>query len=170
MVGEASTAILVGEVPLSLFQASRARAVLSFVMLALVAACAKKTSSEAPAPRPAAASRPDGSVTSQAIANEPGRPIEEILAGKVAGVTVSRAADGGLAVRIRGAQSAANEQPLYILDGLPFIPGNGGSLTGINPYDIESIKVLKDAADITMYGSRGANGVIVIKTKRPGSK
>ena len=107
-------------------------------------------------------------MTADAIANDPGRPIEEILAKRVAGVTVSRGSDGGIAVRIRGVQSNANEQPLYILDGVPFIPGPNGSLSGINPYDIESIKVLKEAADISMYGSRGANGVIVIKTKRPG--
>lgn len=150
---------------MSLSKASTARAVLSFVVLAFGAACAK-TNSETPT-RPAPATRTDGTVSSQAITNDPGRPIEEILASRVAGVTVSRAPDGGIAVRIRGAQSAANEQPLYILDGLPFIPGQGGSLTGINPYDIESIRVLKDAADISMYGSRGANGVIVIKTKKP---
>ena len=144
---------------------SVARAVIPLALLVVGAACAKKTSSEAPAPRPA--TRSDGVVSSRDIANDPGRPIEEILASRVAGVTISRAADGGIAVRIRGTQSAANEQPLYILDGVPFIPGQGGSLTGINPYDIESIKVLKDAADITMYGSRGANGVIVIKTKKP---
>jgi TonB-dependent SusC/RagA subfamily outer membrane receptor len=149
----------------SLFPPRAARAVLSCAVVALVAAaCAKKSNSEPAAARPV---RSDGTVSSQAIANDPNRPIEEILAGKVAGVTVSRAADGGIALRIRGAQSAANEQPLYILDGVPFVPGAGGSLTGINPYDIESIRVLKDAADITMYGSRGANGVIVIKTKRP---
>jgi TonB-dependent SusC/RagA subfamily outer membrane receptor len=147
-------------------KARAARAVLPFALLAVVAACANKTGSETAATRPAPATRSDGVVSSQAIANDPGRPIEEILASKVAGVTISRAADGGIAVRIRGTQSAANEQPLYILDGVPFIPGQGGSLTGINPYDIESIKVLKDAADITMYGSRGANGVIVIKTKK----
>jgi TonB-dependent SusC/RagA subfamily outer membrane receptor len=49
---------------------------------------------------------------------------------------------------------------------VPFTPGSDGGLSGINPYDIESIRVLKDAADITMYGVRGANGVIVIKTKK----
>lgn len=154
------------EVPLLLPKASTTRVVLSFALFAVTGACAK-TNSEAPAPRPAPATRSDGTVSSRAIANDPGRPIEEILASRVAGVTVSRAADGGISVRIRGAQSAANEQPLYILDGLPFIPGQGGSLTGINPYDIESIRVLKDPADISMYGSRGANGVIVIKTKKP---
>ena len=59
-----------------------------------------------------------------------------------------------------------NNAPLYILDGVPFSPSTDGGLSGINPYDIQSIRVLKDAADITMYGVRGANGVIVIRTKK----
>jgi len=155
---------------MSAFSDRTARAVLPVVVLALVSACGGKSGSPpaepAPATRPTGAASASAQVTSETIANDPGRPIEEILAKRVAGVTVSRSADGGIAVRIRGASSHANEQPLYILDGLPFIPGPNGSLQGINPYDIESIKVLKDAADITMYGSRGANGVIVIKTKK----
>jgi TonB-dependent starch-binding outer membrane protein SusC len=147
---------------------ARSFAVLPLACLVIASACSKKADT---APEPAAAPRPTttaraGTVSGETIANEASRPIEEVLASRVAGVTVSRAADGGIAVRIRGAQSNANEQPLYILDGLPFVPGHNGSLTGINPYDIESIKVLKDAADISMYGSRGANGVIVIKTKQ----
>jgi TonB-dependent SusC/RagA subfamily outer membrane receptor len=144
------------------------RSVLPFVVIALAAGCAKKAGS---APEPVPASRPTearsaSAVSGETIQNEANRPIEEILASRVSGVTVSRAPDGGIAVRIRGTQSNANEQPLYILDGLPFIPGQNGSLSGINPYDIESIRVVKDAADLAMYGSRGANGVIVIKTKK----
>lgn len=151
---------------------ARAVGALPFVLIALLPACAPKSGT--PAAEPAPATRPSNtastrstasSVSGETITNEASRPIEEILASRVAGVTVSRSSDGGIAVRIRGTQSNANEQPLYILDGLPFIPGQNGSLIGINPYDIESIRVLKDPADITMYGSRGANGVIVIKTK-----
>jgi TonB-dependent SusC/RagA subfamily outer membrane receptor len=55
-----------------------------------------------------------------------------------------------------------------VVDGQVIQAGPNGSLSGINPYDIESIKVLKDPASLTMYGSRGANGVIVIKTKKGG--
>lgn len=84
------------------------------------------------------------------------------------GVVVTRAPDGGLSVRIRGTTSIhGSNEPLYVIDGMAIRPGPGGSLEGINPYDIESIEVLKDAASTTMYGMRGANGVIVIKTKRP---
>src|SRR5690606_28730771 len=94
------------------------------------------------------------------------RNVDELLQGKVSGVYVTRAADGGLAVRIRGVSSpGTSNQPLYIVDGVQFNPGPGGSLTGIAPEDIESISVLK-GADAAMYGMRAANGVIVIKTKR----
>ncbi len=108
-------------------------------------------------------------MTSEDLERNPGQPIERVLQGRFAGVEVSRTPDGGIAVRIRGATSFnASTQPLYVVDGIPMQPGPNGSLTGINPYDIESIQVLKDAADTAIYGMRGANGVIVIKTKRPG--
>lgn len=85
------------------------------------------------------------------------------------GVWITRSADGGIAVRIRGATSVhGSNAPLYVLDGIAMQPGPNGSLSGVNPYDIESIEVLKDAASTSMYGSRGANGVIVIRTKRSG--
>ncbi|PYO14341.1 MAG: hypothetical protein DMD31_10135 [Gemmatimonadetes bacterium] len=107
-------------------------------------------------------------VTSEDIERNPGQPIERVLQGRFAGVEVTRTSDG-IAVRIRGAASFnASTQPLYVVDGIPIQPGPNGSLTGLNPYDIESIQVLKDAADTAIYGMRGANGVIVIKTKRPG--
>ncbi len=69
-------------------------------------------------------------------------------------------------MRIRGRNSfRADDRPLYVIDGVPINPGPGGALTGINPYDIESIRVLKDVGDTAEYGLRGANGVILIKTK-----
>ena len=107
-------------------------------------------------------------MTAEDIERTPNVPIEQILAGRVAGVRVTRTPDGGIAVRIRGTNSInANNAPLYVIDGVPIEPGPGGALHGINPHDIESIKVLKDAASMTMYGVRGANGVIVITTKHP---
>ena len=111
---------------------------------------------------------PQGStVTAQDIHPAPDEPIEKVLQGRVSGVDVLTAADGGISVRIRGQSSVnGNNEPLYVLDGMVIQAGPGGSLSGINPRDIESIRVLKDPADLTMYGSRGANGVIVIKTKR----
>ena len=107
-------------------------------------------------------------VTSETIATSGGVPIEQLLAARVAGVRLGRAADGTLTVQIRGATSwNTDNQPLYILDGVPITPGPGGALAGVNPYDIQKIEVLKDAVSTSMYGSRGANGVIVIKTKKP---
>ena len=107
------------------------------------------------------------SVDSKAVADNPGQPIEQILEGRISGVTVARTADGGISVRVRGVSSfSQSNEPLYIVDGTPITPGPNGSLSGISPYDIESIKVLKDPASLTMYGSRGANGVILIKTKK----
>ena len=133
--------------------------------LILLAACARSNDpgvEPAPAPKPA-----DATVTAEQIQQSPGDPIEKLLMNRSPGVWVGRSADGGIAVRIRGGSSfLGNNQPLYIVDGTPFMPGPNGALTGINPYDIESIKVLKDPADLTMYGVRGANGVIVIKTKQ----
>jgi len=88
------------------------------------------------------------------------------LATHVSGVIVSGTPDGGIAVRIRGPTSImASTAPLYVIDGLPIEAGPGGALMGINPHDIASIQVLKDAASTAFYGVRGANGVILIKTK-----
>jgi TonB-dependent starch-binding outer membrane protein SusC len=128
----------------------------------LITGCKSAPRQPESSPPPAASSE----LTSKDIERAPGQSIEEILKGRVAGVTVMRT-DGGISVRIRGASSIyGNNEPLYVLDGVAIQPGAGGSLTGIDPYDIESIEVLKDPADTAMYGMRGANGVIVIKTKR----
>ncbi len=106
-------------------------------------------------------------VTAEDIQRTPGRPIEELLMSRFPGVVVTRTPGGGIAVRIRGTTSIhGSNEPLYVIDGFPVQSGPGGGLTGINPYDIESIQVLKDPASTTMYGVRGANGVIVITTKR----
>jgi TonB-dependent SusC/RagA subfamily outer membrane receptor len=106
-------------------------------------------------------------VTAEQIQQNANQPIEKVLQGRIAGVTVSQA-PGGISVRIRGGTSIyGNNEPLYVLDGVPIQAGPGGTLTGINPYDIESIRVLKDPADTAMYGARGANGVIIIKMKKP---
>jgi len=89
-----------------------------------------------------------------------------MLQGHVAGVSVTRTPDGGLAVKVRGTSTImGNTEPLYVIDGLPIQAGPGGSLNGINPHDIASIEFLKDPANLAFYGVRGANGVIVIKTK-----
>lgn len=111
----------------------------------------------------------DADVTSGDIERAPGQPVEELLESRVAGVMVTRTPTGGIRVRIRGAASVYSE-PLYVLDGYPIEPGPDGSLSGVHPNDIESIEVLKDPTDVAIYGSRGTNGVIVIKTKQGQAK
>jgi TonB-dependent SusC/RagA subfamily outer membrane receptor len=94
------------------------------------------------------------------------RTLAEMLA-RIPGVRVIDMTEGGLTVRIRGSSSSimGGEDPLFVLDGMP-IPSADGALNSINPANIESIRVLKDAEATAIYGSRGANGVILIKTKR----
>lgn len=105
-------------------------------------------------------------VTADDIDQNPGQPIEKVLQAHVPGVMITRTADGWLSVRIRGATTInGNTEPLYVIDGLPIESGPGGALLGINPHDIASIEVLKDASSLAFYGLRGANGVILIKTK-----
>jgi TonB-dependent SusC/RagA subfamily outer membrane receptor len=148
-----------------------ARSLLSLALiLGLLPACAHgeraRKGEAATAPESLA---PASTVTSSDLRRHPGEPIERVLAARVPGAWITRTADGGIAVLIRGATSIhGSNAPLYILDGVAIQPGPGGSLTGVNPYDIDSIEVLKDATSTSMYGVRGANGVIVIKTKRPG--
>jgi TonB-dependent SusC/RagA subfamily outer membrane receptor len=91
---------------------------------------------------------------------------EELFAGRFAGVQVFRLPDG-IAVRIRGSNSlSADQEPLYVIDGQTIQAGPGGALMGVNPADIESIEVLKDIGATAQYGVRGANGVILIRTKQ----
>jgi TonB-dependent SusC/RagA subfamily outer membrane receptor len=93
--------------------------------------------------------------------------VEKTLAAKVPGVIIQRNSDGTLSIRIRGATSImGSNEPLYIVDGTEVLPGPNGGLAGLNPSDIASIEVLKDAGSTAFYGLRGSNGVILIKTKR----
>jgi len=105
-------------------------------------------------------------VPSEIIENRPVTSFDKALQGTTAGlqVTSSSGQPGATAtVRIRGIGSlSASSAPLYVIDGVPM----SGSLTDINPNDIESLTVLKDAAAASLYGSRAANGVILINTKQ----
>jgi len=87
------------------------------------------------------------------------------LEGKVTGVTVSTSGEpgSGSAIRIRGVGSFQNNDPLYIVDG---VPTQDAFQTGLNPNDIESIQVLKDASAASIYGARANNGVIIVTTKK----
>lgn len=119
-------------------------------------------------------------ISGRSLNDMPVPSFESALQGKLAGVNVttgSGLAGSGAVVRIRGIASiGAGGDPLYVIDGIPitqdyFLNGNGGGmnnnpLASINPNDIETIDVLKDAGASAIYGSRGANGVILITTKR----
>ncbi len=90
--------------------------------------------------------------------------IAQAIQGQTAGVLITKKSGrpgAGLSVRIRGVGGINNSEPLYVVDGI-----YGGSLQGINPDEIESIEILKDASSAAIYGARGANGVVLITTKR----
>jgi len=99
---------------------------------------------------------------------------QDMLAGKIAGVNVTSGGGtpgGGATIRIRGGSSLnASNDPLIVVDGVPLdnngIKGLANGLATINPQDIESFNVLKDASATAIYGSRGSNGVIIITTKK----
>jgi TonB-linked SusC/RagA family outer membrane protein len=104
------------------------------------------------------------SVTPEEIVNVPTNNVEEALQGKVPGLDITRdsgSPNSGVDLRLRGTRSlTASNSPLVIVDGNQF-----GSLENLNANDIESIQVLKDASSTAIYGSRGANGVIIVTTK-----
>ena len=128
-----------------------------------------------------------GSVSSVVVEDEVSRQsatVDQLLQGRAAGVQVTQNAanpNSGVSVRIRGTNSLrGNNEPLYVIDGviissagedvIPTGTGNTGQdpqsgLNGLNPRDIERIEILKDASATAIYGSRGANGVVLITTK-----
>ena len=108
-------------------------------------------------------------VSTESFEEQPITRVEEALQGRAAGVTVSRAngqPGGNIKVRIRGINSIeGNNSPLIVVDGV-----QGVDLTTINPNDIASMDVLKDASATAIYGVRGSNGVIIVTTKRGSGK
>ena len=130
------------------------------------------------------------SVNTEVIENKPITSIDQMLEGTAPGVQVSTASSapgGGISIRVRGGTSVSesvSNEPLYVIDGFPIevdyaadnnrlgggraagitVPTN--PLTSLNPRDIESIEVLKDASATAIYGSRAANGVVLITTRR----
>ncbi len=111
-------------------------------------------------------------VDTEAITRTNTASVDSALQGLVAGVTVTNnnaTPGGGVSVRIRGAGGVNGSEPLYVIDGFPISVGqneNSSPLTSINPEDIESVSILKDAASAAIYGTRAANGVVLITTKR----
>jgi len=103
-------------------------------------------------------------VSSKDFKDQPITRLEDALQGRAAGVNVSRTSGspgGAVKIRIRGVNSiTGNNDPLIVIDGII-----GGDLTSLNPNDIESMEVLKDASATAIYGSRGSNGVVLVSTK-----
>jgi len=120
-----------------------------------------------------------GSITTVSggeIADIPATSLDKMLGGKLAGVMITQQSGqpgSSSSIRIRGTSSInAGNNPLYVVDGIPIMSGDeyemvntANGIASINPDDIESITVLKDAAAASVYGSRAANGVILITTK-----
>lgn len=114
------------------------------------------------------------------VNEQPVRRLDEALVGQLAGVTVRQTTGlpgKGFSVQVRGTSSiSGGNEPLYVIDGFPLATNSsnasngsfstGNPLDNINPNDIESVEVLKDAAAAAIYGSRAANGVVIITTKR----
>ena len=119
-------------------------------------------------------------VDAKQIDDLPVATVDGVLQGQAAGVQVSQNSGtpgGEMSVRIRGLTSiSGSSQPLYIIDGIPVTTGNFGqigysgqgasALTDLNPSDIESISILKDASATAIYGARASNGIVLITTKR----
>jgi TonB-linked SusC/RagA family outer membrane protein len=118
-----------------------------------------------------------GKLPGKQLENVPFTSVDQILQGKIAGLqSVATSGQPGAAqqIRIRGIGSiSASSAPLFVVDGMPINTGDASNLTNssnllasINPNDIESVSVLKDASAASIYGSRAANGVIIINTKK----
>ncbi|MEM6801416.1 MAG: SusC/RagA family TonB-linked outer membrane protein, partial [Bacteroidota bacterium] len=125
------------------------------------------------------------SIDEKALKELPSTGLDQAIQGRAAGVYVTQnsgAPGGGVSIRIRGIGSTLTAEPLYIIDGVPVVNDNQGTSTNfseldgggqnpnalntINPNDIESIEILKDASATAIYGARAANGVVLITTKR----
>ncbi|MCB0589042.1 MAG: TonB-dependent receptor plug domain-containing protein, partial [Phaeodactylibacter sp.] len=123
------------------------------------------------------------SLSAEDVKDVPAASFEAAMQGKASGVNISSPSGtpgGAINVNIRGITSiGASSQPLFIIDGIPVVSRNNSALNqniqpvnplaDLNPNDIESITILKDASAASVYGSRGANGVILITTKRGAS-
>ncbi len=103
-------------------------------------------------------------VNAKELTAVPTASVTQMLQGRASGVVVGNdnSPGGGTMVRIRGFGSINNNSPLYVIDGVP----TQGTLNQINPNDIESMQVLKDASAASIYGARAANGVVIITTKK----
>jgi len=120
-----------------------------------------------------------GAIGAEKFEKMPMNSIDGVMQGQTAGVQISQNSGtpgGGMTVRVRGISSInAGSQPLYVIDGIPVTTGNFGqvgfsgqginAISDLNPNDIESISILRDASSAAIYGARASNGVVLITTK-----
>ena len=148
--------------------------------VAVMAGCGRAASPprEAPAPEDEPRNRPmettTGSVSTYVPTEADARVarLGDMLMGRVPGLEVRRLPNGNYTLRIRGPRtlrgSVADEEPLLVLDGTPVPSGSLSTvLNTLAPKDIARVDVLRDASSTSIYGLRGANGVVVVTTKRP---
>jgi len=141
-----------------------AKMTLAFLPLLLVlAACSYRKAAP-----PTADSKPPNTVlTADDIRRSPGQSLEQLLLARVPGLTIERAADGHSKLVLRGKNTIiGDDEALFVLNGLPLGPAVSGNLAAVDLHDIETVQVLRDAIATAAYGMRGANGVIVIRTKQ----
>jgi len=133
-----------------------------------VVGCSHAGARPTPAPTPSPRAPRPSDIRAEDIERSPAMSIEELLIARVPGLMVTRAPDGHTVMQLRGVTSLNGDgEPLFVVNGLAL--GSASSLGAISRFDIASIEVLKDPASTAAWGMRGSNGVIVIKTKRPGN-
>lgn len=138
------------------------------ILTSLLLGCAHRSDTGEVSAQPDTLAPPASASTVSAdeLGRQPVTSLDQLLAGRISGVIVTPAPGGGIVVRIGGPKSFySNEDPLFIVDGTPIERVSNGTLNWLNPHDVESITVLKDPSTTAIYGVRGANGVVIIKTK-----
>ena len=151
------------------------------MLLSLLEGC-NRTSSGAPMPAPgdardsASQTGATASVSGNVVDQRQTNDIGAMLAGRVPGLQVVRSANGDISLRIRGStpvtdpvtgQPYGETEPLLVIDGMPVSSGGiSTALRALDPHEVANIQVLKDVSSTSGYGIRGANGVILITTKK----
>jgi TonB-dependent SusC/RagA subfamily outer membrane receptor len=131
------------------------------VLLVFVACSHRSAERSSPEPRP-----PGTVLTAEDIRRSPGQSLEQLLLARVPGLTLERAADGHTKLVIRGQNTIlGDDEALFVVNGIPLGPAVSGNLAAVDIHDIETVQVLRDAVATSAYGVRGANGVIIIRTK-----
>ena len=131
-------------------------------LLLVLTACSHRRAAS-----PTADSRPPDTVlTADDIRRSPGQSLEQLLLARVPGLTIERAADGHSKLVLRGKNTIlGDDEVLFVVNGVPLGPALSGNLAAVDIHDIETVQVLRDAVATAAYGVRGANGVIIIRTK-----